>query len=532
MCKKTFLAYMGEDEEDDVHEESKGAEPEFVAANKSHLRRMDGSSRATSVELQGYLGSAEVFILVDTGSTHNFLHPRVAEALKLSLVAIPPFRVFVGNGQSLVCSNKSVKSELRIHGHSFVLEFHILPVHGADVILGMTWLRSLHRMTNDFDAETLEFTQAGRKICLHITPRSLKNVSVRSFAALMAHTAGAELFELLQLDAESDQPGPELELPPTLAPEVQRVLLEHQSVFSAPSGMPPACPYDHKIHLLPNTKPVNVRPYRYPYFQKNEIEKQAREMLDAGIIRRSGSAFSSPVLLIRKKDGTFRFCIDYRALNAVTVPDRFPIPTTDELFDELGAARFFTKLDLRSGYHQIRMHEADVYKIAFRTHDGHFEFLVMPFGLTNAPSTFQAAMNEIFWPLLRRFVIVFFDNILIYSSSITEHVQHLTAVLSPLQAQHFFIKFSKCSFCCTTVDYLGHIISEGKLMADPAKIEVMCAWPTPKSVKQLRGFLGLTGYYRRFIAKYAVLAAPLTDLLKKEAFVWSPVVEDSFDELK
>lgn len=162
--------------------------------------------------------------------------------------------------------------------------------------------------------------------------------------------------------------------------------------------------------------------------------------------------------------------------------DHFPIPTADELFDELGDSRVFTKLDLRSGYHQIRMNEEDIYKIAFRTHDDHFEFLIMPFCLTNAPSTFQAAMNEIFRPLLCRFVIVFFDDILVYSRSVPDHAEHLREVFNILQQHQFFIKLSKCSFSCAMVEYLGHIITEGQLKADPAKIEAMVAWPIPSSV--------------------------------------------------
>ena len=334
--------------------------------------------------------------------------------MKLPLTAVRPFRVYVGNGESLVCAFASVATEVRIQQETFTITLHILPIHGPDVVLGLAWLRSLRRVTNDFVAGTIEFVRDEVPVCLKVIPTELREVSLRSASLLLLHSTDAHAFELVELPPDAGNTNVGAVFPADLPAEVLAVLEENKSVFQVPSGMPPMRPFDHKIHLLPNSKPVNVRPYRYPYFQKTEIERQVKEMLDTGIIRRSQSPFSSPVLLIRKKDGSFRFCIDYRALNSATVPDHFPIPTTDELFDELGDARIFTKLDLRAGYHQIRMHSADVFKTAFRTHDGHFEFLVMPFGLTNAPSTFQAAMNEIFRPLLRQSVIVFFDDILIY----------------------------------------------------------------------------------------------------------------------
>ncbi|WVZ52980.1 hypothetical protein U9M48_003975 [Paspalum notatum var. saurae] len=303
---------------------------------------------------------------------------------------------------------------------------------------------------------------------------------------------------------------------------------EFADVFTAPTALPPHRSYDHTITLLPGSVPVNSKPYRYSPLRKDGIERQVKVLLDQGWIVHSTSPFASPVLLVQKKDGSWRLCVDYRRLNALTVKNRFPIPVVEKILDELAGTTHFTKLDLIAGYHQVRMAPQDEHKTAFKTHHGHYQFRAMPFGLTNAPATFQCIMNDILEPFLRKYVLVFMDDILIYSSSLQQHVQHLRAVLMKLREHQFYLKPSKCSFAQPQIEYLGHIISQEGVATDPSKTAAMQQWPVPTSATELRGFLGLTGYYRRFIKGYGLIVRPLHNLLKKNALKWSDQAQEAF----
>ena len=228
---------------------------------------------------------------------------------------------------------------------------------------------------------------------------------------------------------------------------IQDLLEQFPQIFEKPKVRPPMRDHKHQIILKEGVPPHCQRPYRYPYFQNTEIEKIVKDLLDSGYVRPSQSLFVSPVLLVRKANGSWRMCVDYKGLSKGTMKDKFPIPMIDELLDELQGGKVFSKLDLRIDFYQIRMKEEDIVKTAFKTHEGHYEYLVMPFGLTNAPATFQALMNEVFKPYLRKFVLVFFDDIIVYSKGLEEHQSHLKIVLKTLAEHQLYAKMSKCHCC-------------------------------------------------------------------------------------
>ena len=265
----------------------------------------------------------------------------------------------------------------------------------------------------------------------------------------------------------------------------------------------------------------------------DELKKTLADLSKHGFARPSKSPYGAPVLFVRKKDGSMRMCVDYRALNKITVKNRYPLPRIDELLDRVQGATVFSKIDLRSGYHQIRIAEEDIPKTAFRTRYGHYEFTVMPFGLTNAPATFMRLMNDIFQPLLDSCVIVYLDDILIFSRTPEEHQQHLRQVLEILRKHKLYAKLSKCSFFQPAVDFLGHTISAKGISMDEHKVKAIQDWPQPANLKELRSFLGLAAYYMKFVPHHAAIAAPLTDLLHHDAkWDWTPACQQSFSALK
>ncbi|XP_076897827.1 uncharacterized protein LOC143551249 [Bidens hawaiensis] len=400
--------------------------------------------------------------------SNNFIDQALVDHFGLTVEQDTPFKVVVAYREQVSCAGRVRGFSIKVQGHIISTDFFVLPVAVCPVVLGVQWLKTLGPVEIDYEKLTIGFHLAG-------STHTLQGLKGSELAALKSHEAmgilgPAILLQINLLSVESN---------PTLNPcsAIQQVMNRFAIVFHEPTTPPPKHFQDHGIPLIPGARPVSARPYRQPYLQKFEIERQVRELLQQGLIRPSHSPFSSPVLLVKKSDGSWRFCIDGQSLNDITVKDKYPIPMIYELLDELHASRIYSKLDLRSGYHQIRVRDEDIHKTAFRTHEGHYEFVVMPFGLTNAPATFQCLMNDLF----RLF----------------------------LQTNKLYAKQPKCCFEVSQVHYLGHLISADGVAVEPDKDQSVLAWPTPTNSKGVRGFLGLAG-----------------------PFVWEEAADSAFKALK
>ncbi|GJY35952.1 putative nucleotidyltransferase, ribonuclease H [Tanacetum coccineum] len=472
-----------------------------------------------------YIDDRTVFVLFDTGATHSIISTTFAK--KLNMTPTPLIeRVIISTPMKnhMLIDHEYVNCPLRFDDR--IRPANLLPIHmlDFDVILGMDWLAS-HRATIDCYARTVIFGNVRQPEFVYHGSSPLK--SVKLISAMKARTLishGCQGFLASVMDTSLESPNI----------ENLSVVREFADVFPDElPGLPPAREIEFGIELIPGAEPISKAPYRMAPVELKELKEQLQEMLENGFIRPSVSPWGAPVLFVKKKDGSMRLCIDYRELNRITIRNRYPLPRIDDLFDQLQGAKYFSKIDLRSGYHQLRVREQDISKTAFRTRYGHYEFLVMPFGLTNAPAVFMDLMNRIFHEYLDKFVIVFIDDILVYSKSEEEHERHLRIVLEILRQKKLYAKFSKCEFWLQQVAFLGHIVSADGIIMDPSKVEAITKWPRPTTVTEVRSFLGLAGYYRRFVEGFSRLALPLTQLMRKgEKFVWTDERQESFEELK
>ncbi|KAH0764699.1 hypothetical protein KY285_000570 [Solanum tuberosum] len=391
----------------------------------------------------------------------------------------------------------------------------ILDMTDLDIILGMTWLSPYYVVLNcNAKSVILEIPGKERLEWEGVyKPKPTKVISFVQSKKLVGQGCMGYLTHIQNVNAES----------PSI--ESISIVFEFKKVFPTNfPGMPRDRDIDFCIVLEPSTRPISIPHYRMAPAELRELKAQIQELLDKGFIRPSASLWGTLVLFVKKKDGSMRMYIDYRQLNS-TIRNKYMMPQIDDLFDQLQGASVFSKIDLRSGYHQLKIRSEDVPKMTFKTHYGHYEFLVMSFGLTNAPATFMSLMNGVFKPFLDSFVIIFIDDILVYSKSKEEHADHLRIILGILGKQNLF--------WLTSVAFLGYVVSRKGVMVDPQKIKAVKNWVRPISIIKVRSFVGLTNYYRRFVKNFASIATQLTRLTQKEVpFEWIEKCEESFQKHK
>ncbi|GBG77420.1 hypothetical protein CBR_g23869 [Chara braunii] len=402
-----------------------------------------------------------------------------------------------------------------------------------DMILGMSWLRSEDHPVN-FYRRTVHVRDWNGVLvpCTVAPPHPSISCHAVSAASMRASVIIDDIEEMgvcfLHLPPHHASP-----MDPSLDSRITELLDAYGDVFEGPHGVIPDRLIRHEIILEDGAVPPRGCIYRMSEEELSVLRAQLDDLLEKGWIRPSSSPYGAPVLFVRKKNKDLRLCIDYGKLNAQTIRNVGPLPRIDDLLERMGGAKFFSKLDLKSGYHQLKIRKEDRYKTAFKTRYGHFEWLVMPFGLTNAPTTFQAAMTTEFQHMLDRFVLIYLDGILVYSRSLEEHVEHLRTVLERLRQAKYKANRDKYKFARQELEYLGHYVMPQGIRPLADKIEALRVWLEPTNTTDVRSFMGLAGYYQRFIIGYSRIAAPMTRLQSpKVPFVFDDDADRSFQALK
>ncbi|PKU63286.1 RNA-directed DNA polymerase [Dendrobium catenatum] len=412
----------------------------------------------------------------------------------------------------------------------------VLEMDVCHIILGRPWQYDAGAVY-DGRLNTYAFDWKGRKI--RLLPHAPADDSQKpSGKAAMYMVSGPSIIEswkeedhMLALIMSLKGPNDKIQ---TLPIEIQELLHQYQDVWpeELPDTLPPLRNLQHQIELHPGATLPNLPHYRMSPQEHEILQGIVEELMQKQLIQPSLSPCAVPALLVPKKDGSWRMCVDSRAINKITVKYRFPVPRFEDMLDKLAGAVVFSKLDLRSGYHQMRVRPGDEWKTAFKTRDGLYEWRVMPFGLCNAPATFMRLMNEILKPALGRYCVVYFDDILVYSSTIAEHISHLQAIFDILRINQLYLNFSKCEMATDSVHFLGFIVSGNGVQTDPQKISAITSWPIPKSISEVRSFIGLANFYRRFVRGFSILVSPLTDCLKSKTWHWNQEQQTSFDNIK
>lgn len=466
-------------------------------------------------------------ILLDSGAGESFISRETLKNLKLDeqTETCYPYQVKGAFGQVQLVTEKIV---LPLHTDNWkdAVSFYVVDDLSESAICGLPFMK---RNAQYINLEQLTFDNVPCMTRAVEDPIKIDCISRVQFRRdLQSRLA---VVGILKLDwHEESTPS---ETSKTINPDASQIMKEYSDVVTneKPPFIPDIGEVTHEIHLLPDATTPARPPYRMSASENIALNQEIEELLKQGAIVPSSSPFSAPVLFVKKKDGSLRLCVDYRMLNDRTIRNKFPLPVIDDIIDSLGGAKYFSKLDLMAGYHQIRIQPGDEFKTAFSTRTGHYQFLVMPFGLTNAPATFQSFMNHILAPYLHQFVVVYLDDILIYSQTKEEHQTHIRQVLDILRAHKLIAKKSKCEFFTNETSFLGFKLSPNGILPLDDKMKVVKDFPTPTTAKSAQSFMGLASFYRRFIPNFSKIASPIIQYMHGKSS-WSRPQEMAFATLK